>query len=102
MRIHDVDLSPVSERYADLVFRARDLGIALSDRRSVKGQKLIAASALLCGRDRANGSDFWVLRYVWGRAEQIAPLTAMVNGVLGDQPEAGGEGRHAVAAPPER
>ena len=34
--------------------------------------KLLAASALLCGRRIANASDLWVLRYVWDREEQIA------------------------------
>jgi MoxR-like ATPase len=102
-RIHDVDLSPVLERYADLVFRVRDLGVALSDRRSVKIQKLMAASALLCGRTVAGGSDLWVLRYVWDRAEQIAPLAALVNGVLKDQREGNDvDARHSLAAVPER
>ena len=50
----------------------RDLGIAFSDRRAVKGQKLLAASAVLCGRDRGEQpADLWVLRYVWDREEQI-------------------------------
>lgn len=102
-RVHDVDLSPVLERYTDLVFRVRDLGVALSDRRAVKAQKLIAASALLCDRTQANGSDLWVLRYVWDRAEQIAPLLALVNGVLKSQSSANeNESRHALAAAPER
>ena len=102
-RIHDVDLSPVLERYTDLVFRVRDLGVAFSDRRAVKVQKLIAASALLCDRAQANGSDLWVLRYVWDRAEQIAPLSALVNGVLKIQSDANkNEPRHALAAVPER
>src|SRR5438876_16002 len=78
-RVTDVDLAPVAERYADLCFRVRDLGIAFSDRRAVKVQKLIAASALLCDRTIADVSDLWVLRYVWDRAEQVAPLTALVN-----------------------
>ena len=50
--VHDVDLTRVSERYAEVVFKVRDLGIALSDRRAVKVLKLLAASALLCGRDQ--------------------------------------------------
>ena len=62
--------------------------------------KLLAASALLCGRDAANPTDLWVLRYVWDRVEQIEPLAAMVNGVLEahhDQP-----GAHPLAAAPDR
>src|SRR5580704_7894589 len=49
----------------------RDLGIAFSDRRAVKAQKLLAASAVLCARLVGQPSDLWVLRYVWDRAEQI-------------------------------
>src|SRR5262249_30266218 len=63
-------------------------------------QKLIAASALLCGRTTASASDLWVLRYVWDRAEQIAPLAALVNGILKNEPDAGI--RHPLASVPER
>src|SRR5262249_54404399 len=66
-RVYDTDLGPVLERYADLAFRVRDLGVALSDRRAVKVLKLVAASALLCGRTAAAPSDLWVLRHVWDR-----------------------------------
>ena len=49
-RLYRVDLTAVPERYAEVVFKVRDLGIAMSDRRAVKVMKLVAASALLCGR----------------------------------------------------
>jgi MoxR-like ATPase len=84
-QIHDVDLSGVMAEYMDLVFKVRDLGIALSDRRSVKVMKLMAASALLCGRNAVQPSDLWVLRYVWDREEQIEPLASLVQGVLKQQ-----------------
>src|SRR6266446_3833794 len=48
-----VDLTPALEAYRETVFKVRDLGIALSDRRAVKVMKLLAASALLCGRHSA-------------------------------------------------
>jgi len=72
-----------------LVFKIRDIGIALSDRRAVKVLRLVAASALLCGRQQATPTDLWVLRYVWDREEQIEALSALVNGALeqhGDEP----------------
>ncbi len=96
-RVHDVDLAPVMGPYAEAVFKVRDLGVAISDRRAVKMLKLLAASALLSGRDRANPSDLWVLRYVWDRVEQIDPLGSLVNGILDrhrDEP-----GAHPLAAP---
>jgi MoxR-like ATPase len=89
----------VTERYTELVFRVRDLGIALSDRRAVKVMKLVAASAILCGRSRAIPSDLWVLRYVWDREEQVGPLTALVDGVLKQiEPD---EDAYPLAALPE-
>jgi MoxR-like ATPase len=81
-QVRHVDLAPVLDTYADAVVKVRDLGVALSDRRAVKILKLIAASAVLAGRNAADPSDLWVLRYVWDRAEQIAPLTALVAGLL--------------------
>jgi MoxR-like ATPase len=98
-QVYAVNLQPVEERYADLVFKVRDLGVALSDRRAVKVLKLVAASALLCGRNQAAPSDLWVFRYVWDREEQIGPLAALVDGVLQQQPRQ--EAAHPLAAVPE-
>jgi MoxR-like ATPase len=81
-RLFAVDLRPVLDTYTQAVLRVRDLGIAFSDRRSVKVLKLLAGSALLCGRTHATPSDLWVLRYVWDRVEQIAPLRSLVQGFL--------------------
>ncbi len=98
-RVKDVDLGPVTEVYADAVTRVRDLGVAFSDRRAVKVLKLVAASAVLCGRSVANSSDFWVLRYVWDRVEQIGPLGSLVTGLLEDAPR---ESAHPRSAKPEQ
>ncbi|HEX3150712.1 MAG TPA: AAA family ATPase [Gemmataceae bacterium] len=98
-RVMDVDLAPVHELYADAAFKVRDLGIAFSDRRAVKVLKLVAASAVLSGRSAANGSDLWVLRYVWDREEQVAPLTSLVEALLRQQPA---ERAHPLAVTPER
>jgi MoxR-like ATPase len=99
-QVYRVELGGIAERYADLVWKVRDLGIGLTDRRSVKVLKLVAASAVLCGRSEARVSDFWVLRYVWDREEQVAPLAALIAGVI--EPHAGEPGTHALAASPER
>jgi MoxR-like ATPase len=99
-RIYDVDFSGVQELYAEAVFKVRDLGVALSDRRAVKVMKLLAASALLCGRSAVLPSDLWVLRYVWDREEQIDPLATLVNGVL--QEHENEAGAHPLAKVPER
>lgn len=99
-RAKDADLGPVLEPYADAVTKVRDLGVALSDRRAVKVLKLVAASAVMCGRDAANVSDLWVLRYVWDRVEQIGPLGSLVSGILDTAPAA--DAPHPRAARPEQ
>lgn len=97
--VYAVDLTPVGELYTEVIHKVRDLGVAFSDRRAVKAQKLIAASALLCGRKSANASDLWVLRYVWDRAEQIGPLGGLIQGVLEQHPA---PAAHPLAALPGR
>jgi MoxR-like ATPase len=94
-QLYQADLSGVLEPYTEAVFKVRDLGIAFSDRRAVKVLKLLAASALLCGRRSPDASDLWVLRYVWDREEQIEPLAALVNGLL--EQHGGGAERHPLA-----
>ena len=86
-QVYEVDVQGIADRYAGVVSKVRDLGVALSDRRVVKILKLVAASAVLCGRKAARVSDFWVFRYVWDREEQIAPVAALVAGVI--EPHAG-------------
>jgi MoxR-like ATPase len=99
-QVYEVELGGISQRYADLVSKVRDLGVTLSDRRAVKVLKLVAGSAVLCGRSTARVSDFWVLRYIWDREEQIAPLAAIVAGVLA--PHAAEPDAHPLAAVPDR
>jgi MoxR-like ATPase len=99
-QVLDVDLGPVRDLYADAAFKVRDLGVAFSDRRAVKGLKLVAASALLCGRSAALPADLWVLRYVWDREEQIGPLRTLIDGVLEQHPT--GEPAHPLAARAEQ
>jgi MoxR-like ATPase len=94
-----VDLGGVVAAYADAVTKVRDLGVALTDRRAVKVLKLVAASAVLCGRTAADPSDLWVLRYVWDREEQIAPLAALVAGLLESAPATAA---HPLASRPDR
>jgi MoxR-like ATPase len=99
-QVYQVELGGVAARYAEVVFKVRDLGVALTDRRAVKVLKLVAASAVLCGRSAARVADFWVFRYVWDREEQIAPLAALVAGVL--EPHVQEPQVHPLAAVPDR
>lgn len=81
-----VDLGQAREAYVELVLRLRHAGIPLSDRRAVKLQKPIAASALLAGRQHALPADLWVLRYVWENEEQREVLVELVEESLRDHP----------------
>ncbi|MEI6948297.1 AAA family ATPase [Paraflavisolibacter sp. H34] len=82
-----VDLTTVRPAYIELVQKLRHTGLPLSDRRAVKLQRLIAASALLCKRLKAAESDLWVLRYIWDTEEQMDVIAAIVNAAV----KAGGE-----------
>lgn len=97
-----IDLSPVLHSYADTIRRMRVTGIPISDRRAVKIQRLIAASALLCGRQQANLSDLWVLRHVWDTEEQQALLESIVNQVLSNVDESTLDRPHRLSRPAER
>ncbi len=78
-----VDLSGVRGPYVELVQRIRHAGLAVSDRRAVKLQRLIAASALLSLRMAARASDLWVLKHIWDTEEQREVLQALVGAALG-------------------
>ena len=77
-----VDLTPALEPFVAMVRRLRTAGIPISDRRAVKLQRLVAASALLCGRSEARTSDLWVLRYIWDTEEQQELLKSVVDEVI--------------------
>jgi len=76
-----VDLSSVRPAYLQLIRRLRQAGMPLSDRRAVRLQRVVAASAVLCGRQRADVSDLWVMRYIWDTPAQSELLVAQVASV---------------------
>jgi MoxR-like ATPase len=77
-----VELQTVRPAYIDLIQKLRNAGVQVSDRRAVKLQRLVAASALLCKRENAIQSDFWVLRYIWDTEEQVEVIASIVNSVV--------------------
>lgn len=80
--IYQADFSQVRPVYLELVHRLRHAGIAISDRRAVKLQRLQAASALLCGRLTVLPSDLWILRHIWDTEEQQDVIAAIVQETL--------------------
>ncbi len=97
-----VDLRPIRLEYAECVHRIRHAGIPVSDRRAVKLQRLIAASALLCGRTSARRSDMWILQYIWDTEEQREILKSIVDSALSkSEPEAGDHHRARATEGPD-
>ncbi len=80
--IGDVDLEQIRPAYINLVEMLRNAGVQVSDRRAVKLQRLIAASALLCKRMVAIPSDMWVMRYIWDNEDQQEIITGIINSVV--------------------
>ncbi len=59
-----VNLDSVRSHYIHIIRKLRNHGVSLSDRRLVKGQKLIAAAALVAGRTEAGPEDLWPLIFL--------------------------------------
>jgi MoxR-like ATPase len=59
-----VDLEAVRPLYTHILRKLRNRGVNLTDRRLVKGQKLIAAAALVAGRMQAGPEDLWPIIFL--------------------------------------
>ena len=90
-----VNLQQVRQPFAQLVQRVRQAGIPVSDRRAVKLQRLIAASALLCGRGEARLSDLWPVRHIWDTEEQQQVLAEIVSQSLAKEEQRSGDHQRA-------
>lgn len=77
-----IDLTPIRKQYLDLIHTLRNTGIKISDRRAVKIQNLLAASALICNRSEAIVSDLWVLKYIWDTEDQIELLAGIIDAII--------------------
>jgi MoxR-like ATPase len=81
-RCRQVDLAPVRKQFVEVVHTLRNTGIKVSDRRAVKIQNLMAASALISNRTQAILSDLWVLKYIWDTEEQIEILAGIIDSII--------------------
>lgn len=84
-QLAEVNLQSIRGEYLELVHKLRNAGVKVSDRRAVKIQKLVAASALLCERKQALPSDLWVARYIWDTEEQREVIAEIVNSVFAQE-----------------
>jgi len=75
----EIDLKPIRPHYEQLLRDVRAEGLELSDRRIVKGLKLIAGAALLGGRVEATAADLWPLRHAWSRPGDAPILERVVD-----------------------
>jgi MoxR-like ATPase len=66
------DMSIVRPHIAKAIRTLRGAGITLTDRRAVKAQKLIAAAALLAGREKPTEADLWPIVFTLPTREQQA------------------------------
>ncbi len=85
--IAEVELAGVRPAYISLIQKLRNSGLAVSDRRAVKLQRLMAASALICKRKHVIQSDMWVLRYIWDTHEQREVIGSIVHAAVEADPE---------------
>ncbi|CAK0759162.1 MoxR-like ATPase [Gammaproteobacteria bacterium] len=83
----EVAVDTISPLYQDLLRHLRAEGIVFSDRRMVKGLKLVRAAALLGGRDQAGACDLWPLVHIWNEPEEEAILREVIQPLV---EEAGG------------
>lgn len=77
--IAEIKLAAVRPHYEQILRDVRAEGIELSDRRIVKGLKLIAGAALVAGRAEAAPADLWPLRHVWSRPGDAPILGRLVD-----------------------
>lgn len=77
-----VDVTTIRTQYLEVLQRIRRAGIPVSDRRAVKLQRLLAASALLCGRREVLVSDMWVLKFIWDTETQQEVLKGIIDQAL--------------------
>ena len=96
-RLAEVDLEPAREAYEALILRIRRDSIMFSDRRAVRGLKLVAGAALLREASAAEPRDLWPMRHTWMREDDRPALVAAVDAACGEEPKH----RRAVDVSPE-
>ena len=79
-----IAIDEISPLYQGLLRHLRAEGVSLSDRRIVKGLKLIRAAALLEGREQANPRDLWPLAHLWSTPEEAVALQDVLQPLIED------------------
>lgn len=79
VRLMEVDLSGIRPEYSKLIRELKAEGVELSDRRIVKGLKLVAGAALLREAEVAAVQDLWPLVHIWTRPEEADVIKGVVH-----------------------
>jgi len=82
--VPEVGMEAVRPALAQAIRQLRQAGIALSDRRIVRAQRLIAASAVLAGRQQAGVADLWPLLFAIPSAAGQAAARETLRDVLAE------------------
>jgi MoxR-like ATPase len=69
--------------YEQAIREMRAEGLEFSDRRVVRGLKLVAGAALLRGSRVAEPADLWPMRYCWTRPEDMPTVRRILAPHLG-------------------
>jgi MoxR-like ATPase len=77
--LREVKLGGVRHDYTQLIRELRAEGVEFSDRRTLKGLKLIAGGALLRESDEAEIRDFWPIMHLWARPEEADTMREVVQ-----------------------
>ncbi|NUO44156.1 MAG: AAA domain-containing protein [Streptomyces sp.] len=84
------DLSAVTPEYAELIRELLGQGVTLSDRRIIRGLRLVAAAALRQERVRAEAADLWPLEHFWSdpaHAPVVQEAVRRRTGGLAEDPD---------------
>jgi MoxR-like ATPase len=86
-RLREVETSEIRHEYTRIILELRAEGVELSDRRTVKGLRLIAGAALLKGAETATNADLWPLLHLWSRPEEADAFNAVMQPRMDDYRE---------------
>lgn len=78
-RLAEVAVDGVRPLYSQILRELRAEGVTLSDRRMVKGLKLIAGAALIDNRTAAQVADLWPLKHMWTTGEDAEVLRQIID-----------------------
>jgi MoxR-like ATPase len=85
------DLSAVTPEYTEIVRELLGQGVALTDRRIIRGLRLVSAAALRAERVRAEPGDLWPLEHFWSdpaHAPVVQEAVRRRTGGPGEDPDA--------------